>query len=573
VILDLFISRRFGLAKALAILSIVVCSTALGQNHPPPQASVIRVEGRVRGIGGDAIDGAVVVIEEAKGRPSVAETKTDSAGNFVLSVDHAGTYIVHVEKPRFRAAESQPLALAAGEKKHVDLILRSAGAADSASAGSSQGTGDSAAAPPKSSSPAAGAMDFADTPNFTVAGVTDYSNVGLHGSDARVRTSEALNKETLAMKSANASGGAPGGSESSSKNETGAEEERKLRAALVQSPNSFDANHQLGEFCLRSERYKQAIPPLEAAYRIDPGNRDNAYDLALAYEGSGDLARAREQALKIPTNADTHRLLGDLDEELGDPVAAVHEYEQAAQSDPSEQNYFDWGAELLLHKAALPAVEVLSKGSSAYPKSARILAGLGAALYASGSYDEAARRLCDASDLDPAYPAPYLLLGEMEMAAPAPLPCSQERLAQFAREQPGNAFANYYYAMDLWKRDRASEKPGDLQQPQALLEKAVALDPKFGEAYVQLGVLYSEQKQEQQAIASFRKAIAVSPELGDAHYRLSLAYKRIGEDAKAREEMQTYEQIEKTENAAMERKRRELRQFLIILKDKPTTSP
>jgi len=44
----------------------------------------------------------------------------------------------------------------------------------------------------------------------------------------------------------------------------------------------------------------------------------------------------------------------------------------------------------------------------------RMLAGLGAALYASGSYDEAARRLCDVSDLTPADSGPIFFLGKME---------------------------------------------------------------------------------------------------------------------------------------------------------------
>jgi hypothetical protein len=48
-----------------------------------------------------------------------------------------------------------------------------------------------------------------------------------------------------------------------------------------------------------------------------------------------------------------------------------------------------------------------------------------------------------------------------------------------------------------------------------------------------------------------------------------LAYKRTGEESKAHQELQAYEQIEKTEAAALERQRRELRQFLIILKDQP----
>ena len=49
--------------------------------------------------------------------------------------------------------------------------------------------------------------------------------------------------------------------------------------------------------------------------------------------------------------ADAHRLAGELDEKLGDPLAAVQEYERAARLDPSEQNYFAWGSELLLHRA------------------------------------------------------------------------------------------------------------------------------------------------------------------------------------------------------------------------------
>ena len=43
-------------------------------------------------------------------------------------------------------------------------------------------------------------MEFADKPNFTVAGVTDWTAVGGHGSDATLRTSEALARETVTLK-------------------------------------------------------------------------------------------------------------------------------------------------------------------------------------------------------------------------------------------------------------------------------------------------------------------------------------------------------------------------------------
>jgi tetratricopeptide (TPR) repeat protein len=158
----------------------------------------------------------------------------------------------------------------------------------------------------------------------------------------------------------------------------------------------------------------------------------------------------------------------------------------------------------------------------------------------------------------------------MEKAASSPLPCSEEKLGRFAQQQPENPLANYYYAMTLWKQQRGSEKSAGLPQAEALAEKAVKLDPKLGEAWVQLGILYSARGALEQAVQAYKKAIEVSPELGEAHYRLSQVYKRMGEEAKAHEEFQAYQQAEKTETAAEEQQRQQLRQFLIILKDQPT---
>ena len=109
--------------------------------------------------------------------------------------------------------------------------------------------------------------------------------------------------------------------------------------------------------------------------------------------------------------AERHRRLGEQDEKNGDPLAAVHEEETATRLDPSEENYFAWGSELLLHRAIWQAAEVFRNGANAHPASARMLTGLGAALFAAARYDEAADRLCQASDLNPAAPEPLYLYG------------------------------------------------------------------------------------------------------------------------------------------------------------------
>ena len=84
---------------------------------------------------------------------------------------------------------------------------------------------------------------------------------------------------------------------------------------------------------------------------------------------------------------------------------AANEYEiAAAHADPSESNLFDWGSELLLHRTLGPAVEVFQHASERYPKSPRLVIGLGMALYSRGNYDEAVKSLLQGADLNPSDP-------------------------------------------------------------------------------------------------------------------------------------------------------------------------
>jgi len=268
--------------------------------------------------------------------------------------------------------------------------------------------------------------------------------------------------------------------------------------------------------------------------------------------------------------ADLHRLLGDVDEHMNDSLAAVHEYQRATQLEASEQNYFAWASELLLHRAIQPALDVFAKGAHAYPASERMLAGLGAALYASGLYAQAAERFCAASDLNPADPTPYLFLGRMARASPEPLPCSGEKLARFSREQPENALANYYYAVALWKEARDSDKATLVE---TLLKKSIAIDPKFPEAYLQLGIVYADRGEPGKAVAAYQNAIAVNPNLAEAHFRLGQAYKKTGEPLKASQEFQAHQRIQQSEALALEQQRREIQQFVVVFKDQPQMPP
>ena len=508
-------------------------------------ATQCAIKGNVLDSAGKPIVDASVRLER-KGVPGVVEAKTNANGGFAFLGLTAGSYTLSAEKIGLHSRSTVVAASPGGDQTRVELVL---------------GPNSERASP--SSSPA---MEFADKPNFTVAGVTDWTAVGGHGSDATLRTSEALARETLTLKPQGSGSSATGTNES----------ESNLRAALAGAPGSFQANHQLGEFYLQAGHYRESVPLLQAAYQIDPANRGNEYDLARADEETGDFSQSRDHVEKLLAHGDDaglHRLLGELDEKVGDPLAAVHEDEQAVRLDPSEQNYFAWGSELLLHRAVWQAAEVFKSGTKAYPKSARMLTALGTALFAGALYDQAAESLCQASDLNPADTEPYIFMGKIELAAPKPLPCIEPRLARFVQQQPGNSLANYFYAMAIWKQQPSPMNHESAQQVETFLTKAVAIDPKCGDAYLQLGILSSSQHNFEKAIGYYSKAIEVDPELGEAHYRLGVAYDRIGSPEKAKQEFQLHDEIERQQAAAVERQRREVKQFLVVLEGQPATPP
>src|ERR1043166_2920657 len=127
--------------------------------------------------------------------------------------------------------------------------------------------------------------------------------------------------------------------------------EQFKKAAEIE-PQNFDTNHNLGEYYIHAGQIAKAIPFLGRAQQIDSSSYDNGYDLSLAYLLTGKIPEARQQVQDLLTKKNTaelHNLLGEILEKSGEFVAAAKEYETAAHMEPSEDNLFDWGRELLLH--------------------------------------------------------------------------------------------------------------------------------------------------------------------------------------------------------------------------------
>lgn len=327
-----------------------------------------------------------------------------------------------------------------------------------------------------------------------------------------------------------------------------AKTESLLREQARLHQDSFAANRSIAEFYIRQHRLDAAIPFLESARRIDPGHYDNSYDLALAYLETGLTAKSREIVtglLAREDKAELHNLLGDIEEKDGRIQEAAAQYEVAARMDPSEKNLFDLGSYLLRHQGFQPALKVFEFGARRYPQSAKLRVGLGIAYYSLGKYNEAVESLCRAVDLDPTDTRALDFFGKMYDVAPQLSAEVTGRLARFAELYPENAAVAYYYALSLRERNLSSSADRDIAQAEALLKRAVKLDPNFAEAHYELGLLYEDEQQEAGAMREYELAAKLRPDFAKAHYRLARLYRKQGKSELAEKEYRAFEALKK----------------------------
>lgn len=433
---------------------------------PAQQGTMVLLRGSVVDSQGHPVAGATVTLAEP-GAPSV-HVSTDAAGDFRLSTPRFASYPLRVDTQDHQHGQLR----ADGTQTPLRIVVKPL--------------------PP---------MEFADQPEFTVAGITDWTAVGGHGSDATLRTSEDLARGTAALKATDA--------------------------------------------------------PEGLAHPSRPGEAE--YRAALVCRDQGHFAEAQahvERALRGGDAADFHRLAGELDEHAGDALGAVREEERAAALEPSEPNLHALGSELLVHRAILEAADVFARGVRLHPESERLRTGWGAALFAEAKYDEAARELCAASDLEPSNRETYVLLGKVALAAPSPDRCAQDRLARFQQRYPADGEANYLAAM-------VQVKAGDRARAALLFGQVHAADARYAEARLQLGILASAQGKAAAAQADFERAIAADPQLAEAHYRLAVLLDRAGHAAEAKEQFATHARLVKEQADAVERERQAVKQFVM----------
>lgn len=103
-------------------------------------------------------------------------------------------------------------------------------------------------------------------------------------------------------------------------------------------------------------------------------------------------------------------------------------------------------------------------------------------------------------------------------------------LQKFIAEKPDVAFAHFQLAYAYTNLKRFSDARTEY-------EAAISRDPKFFEAYLNLGTLLLDSDPKA-AISPLRKAVELQPAQNHSHYLLAIALDRTGDDAAASEQFQ-----------------------------------
>ena len=335
-------------------------------------------------------------------------------------------------------------------------------------------------------------------------------------------------------------------------------------------PKNAEILFHLGTLRMRQNDWPKAIEYLEKCRALQPRNTDVLFYLAQAHYLNGELAEAQETILSAtrlaPKEAAVLQKAGEYLCEGNDCGPGLDDLLKARKIDPALENIdMDLGMayyKLFKHQEAQPILEAVfrkdpnnlvaalilgeiaayqgnwekARGLDEYvlmrkPRNANALKDLGTALVALGKDEEALSPLHEALDIDPSLSDVHFQLGK----ALRNLGRSEESLHEMELYQSIRDRA--HIAQTLVSPDKASQNEHWRECEKVLKEKgesaAIAyVDSVAAETHTQLnayymvGMLYSAQQRNEDAIRVLNSAAQVSPNNADIVAFLGRVYLR-----------------------------------------------
>ena len=270
---------------------------------------------------------------------------------------------------------------------------------------------------------------------------------------------------------------------------------------------SAETLHELAALYEQKGQYRQARAALEQEILLKPISVPLLIDLARNadkqkdYDGAlGYLAHARDLA---PKNAGVHFFFGMVCVEKNLLQEAYTSLRKAVQLDPDNPYYnYALGTVMLSRTNVRESYPYLEKYIKLKPNDPRGRLALGAAYFY-------------AHDLD-------LARKEFESV----------------EKDPATAAAAHFYL------GRLANLQGRFDDAVQELDQALALNPRYADAYAEMGVLLVKQKKYAEAEKKLDRALALDPDHYIANLNLMMAYQRTG-DPRAAAQEKRFEQVRK----------------------------
>jgi len=313
--------------------------------------------------------------------------------------------------------------------------------------------------------------------------------------------------------------------------------ERELRRALAGDPTLTGALQDLARLDLARGREAEALAGVRKAAEHGPLDRDLALKLAAAEQAEGHPDRAERELREAGErfkSVEALVQLARLQAGQHNLSAAVETLERARALAPNSEDVLSASAQVALGlQAPAPAIVFLEDLVRMCPTVVQYPYLLGIAYMQAGDMLGAVEPLQQAEKLDPNRVVTLVALGLALNGAKR----HAEAKPYFTRAlelEPDNVDAIAAVA-------EAEEGLGDLAAAEAHAQRALARSPGNATANLVVGLVRMAQGRYPEARDAFTKTIETDPLSPKAYYQLSLAYARLGDDARAREQVEIYQ--------------------------------
>jgi tetratricopeptide (TPR) repeat protein len=278
------------------------------------------------------------------------------------------------------------------------------------------------------------------------------------------------------------------------------------RKALAINPKLPGIQLNLGLAEFKQGHFRAAVPALKAALRESPGNGQANTLLGLSYYGDKQFAEAAETLKPIangdPSNMELQQLTAQSCLWARDYPCALAGFQNILRQQPNSASAHILVGEALDGLGKTPeAIAEFQEAAKVSPREPNVHFGLGFLYWKSHDYDKAAQEFHAELTNDPNNAQALAYLGDTEM------------------------------------------KLGNNEKAGALLKQAIHLRGDLRFAYIDMGVLLTEQKDYAGAVTALRKAIALDPKEADAHYRLAHALQAMGQSREAEQEFKKVQEL------------------------------